>query len=307
MICLMYDPQMSEDGKFVRRRRPLPLPRVRIHRTVYVKGFRPDSTLKEVAQWCMQYGDLLTIVMRRNEAGEFKGSIFVEYVTEQVARNMVEKKPTPPHAIPDEEHEPVMMKMTYLNMKTAKYEKDDKTTENVELQAKLSVPLVYGKVALLRLESVPEGSKNADMEGLITSSNIPMMDFDLLFVVPAMALDVEDQNKTDGVWYCVLKPKRDDAVIPWASSNLKLPKTNVLVRCYVVDDENEATTTLTAIKAYFKRSAGASRKRGIADDGQGGLGITGNQTGGDSHQHGGRGRGRGRGRGNFNKRRFRSD
>ncbi|CAJ0578178.1 unnamed protein product, partial [Mesorhabditis spiculigera] len=84
---------INEDGTKIRRNPENPLPENSLeywqkikHRTVYMKGFKQDSTLDEIREWAKQYGNLDNVLMRKAKPGNFfKGSCFVTYKTREDA------------------------------------------------------------------------------------------------------------------------------------------------------------------------------------------------------------------------------
>lgn len=86
---------VSEDGKNVRRKDPLPENTDFLSRSVYLKGLDEKSTLEDVEAWVakqLKEGEKCQCVrMRRfrgggERAGDFKGSVFLEFDSEATAK-----------------------------------------------------------------------------------------------------------------------------------------------------------------------------------------------------------------------------
>jgi hypothetical protein len=79
--------ELSEDKTLVRRKTLLPESRETLGRTVYVKGFPTTATLDELQEFFAQNSsDVQAIRFRRHPKDRsFKGSVFVEFSTEEEA------------------------------------------------------------------------------------------------------------------------------------------------------------------------------------------------------------------------------
>ncbi|KAK1759354.1 La protein [Echria macrotheca] len=69
----------------------------RLAKSVYIKGFGEEqkTTQFDIEQWLANYGAVDKVKLRRDENDEFKGSIFVEFKTEELAKNFVSLSPAP--------------------------------------------------------------------------------------------------------------------------------------------------------------------------------------------------------------------
>lgn len=85
---------LSEDRTMVRRKNPLPEKNTTMERSIYAKGFPADSTLDGLIEFWKQYGNIRCVRMRRVKGEEqlFKGSVFVEFATEEEAKAATEKE-----------------------------------------------------------------------------------------------------------------------------------------------------------------------------------------------------------------------
>ncbi|VDK46566.1 unnamed protein product [Anisakis simplex] len=90
--------EVNEDKTRVRRDPEIALPENSLeywqgikHRTVYVKGFKLDSTLDDIQKFVKQFGDVDNVLMRRDKSTErsFKGSAFITYKTREMCENFV--------------------------------------------------------------------------------------------------------------------------------------------------------------------------------------------------------------------------
>jgi lupus La protein len=93
---------VSEDGEKVRRNPDVPIPENSLEfwqevktRTVYIKGFPPETTLDDVMEFLKPHGTVVNVVMRRVKASKaFKGSIFATFKTKEDAENFVKNEDT---------------------------------------------------------------------------------------------------------------------------------------------------------------------------------------------------------------------
>lgn len=91
--------QVSEDGTKVRRATPVPPPTDALPRTIYAKGFpEAGTTIESVRLLFADIAPVSSIVLRRTRdaAKKFKGSVFIEFETEEDAKKAAEAKITVP-------------------------------------------------------------------------------------------------------------------------------------------------------------------------------------------------------------------
>lgn len=83
--------ELNEDKTLVRRKIPLPESRETLNRTVYVKGFPQTCTLDELQEFFENYSkNFQAIRLRRHPKDRvFKGSVFIEFETEEEASRFV--------------------------------------------------------------------------------------------------------------------------------------------------------------------------------------------------------------------------
>uniref|UniRef100_A0A0M3HTZ3 Lupus La protein n=2 Tax=Ascaris TaxID=6251 RepID=A0A0M3HTZ3_ASCLU len=90
--------EVSDDKAKIRRDPKLALPENSLeywqsikHRTVYIKGFKVDSTLDEIQNFVKQFGEVDNVLMRREKGAErrFKGSVFVTFKTRDLSEQFV--------------------------------------------------------------------------------------------------------------------------------------------------------------------------------------------------------------------------
>jgi len=60
-------------------------------KTLYVKGFPTEYTLDNIEEFFEGKGDVIFIKMRRDDTSKFKGSIFVEFATQEMANNFLQQ------------------------------------------------------------------------------------------------------------------------------------------------------------------------------------------------------------------------
>lgn len=83
--------EVSADGKKVRRIAPLPTEDVALKRTLYAKPFPEDATIESLTEFFSKYGEVLSVRLRKvPQNKKFKGSIFVEFATPEVAQKVLE-------------------------------------------------------------------------------------------------------------------------------------------------------------------------------------------------------------------------
>lgn len=103
--------ELTDDDTKVRRKEPLPstldngidVDAIRVFedkampRSVYVKGFGDEapSTQFDIEAFFTNHGPTNAIRLRRNDTKNFKGSVFVEFETEELATKFLEQDPKP--------------------------------------------------------------------------------------------------------------------------------------------------------------------------------------------------------------------
>lgn len=89
--------ELSEDGEKIRRRIPLPESDPTLTRSIYAKKFPAEMSMDELKAFFSPYGKVLSVRMRRlpqSAGGAFKGSVYVEFASEEEAKSVIEKKDT---------------------------------------------------------------------------------------------------------------------------------------------------------------------------------------------------------------------
>ncbi|XP_075685540.1 lupus La protein [Rhinoderma darwinii] len=91
--------QIDEEKSRLRRSPDKPLPEVTEEyknamktKSVYVKGFQPDTSLDDIKQWLEGKGPIENIQMRRTLQKTFKGSIFIVFETEEASKKFLENR-----------------------------------------------------------------------------------------------------------------------------------------------------------------------------------------------------------------------
>jgi len=109
--------EVTEDGKYVRRKDPLPENDVTLPRSIYAKGFPIETTtMEDVEAFFAPHGDVLCVRLRRIAATKaFKGSAFVEFKTAEAAQQVAAKE----LKFTDDAAEPLIIKLKsdYLKSK----------------------------------------------------------------------------------------------------------------------------------------------------------------------------------------------
>ncbi|XP_069838941.1 lupus La protein [Dendropsophus ebraccatus] len=91
--------EIDEEKCKIRRSPDKPLPEVTEeyknsikNRSVYIKGFQPDTSLDEIKEWLEGKGPIENIQMRRTLQKTFKGSIFIVFDTDEAAKKFLENR-----------------------------------------------------------------------------------------------------------------------------------------------------------------------------------------------------------------------
>ncbi|EXJ69509.1 lupus La protein [Cladophialophora psammophila CBS 110553] len=127
--------ELTDDDTHVRRKEPLPenffeaLPQAADPRTVYVKGFGEESssTQFDIEAFFDPYGPTRAVRLRRNNEKFFKGSVFVEFDTEELAQSFLALEPKPKFNGNDLL---IMSKTEYTSKKTADLKAGKITSNN---------------------------------------------------------------------------------------------------------------------------------------------------------------------------------
>ncbi|KAM5152482.1 lupus La protein [Mantella aurantiaca] len=90
---------IDEEKSKIRRSPSKPLPEVTEeyknaikNRSVYIKGFKLDTTLDNIKEWLENKGPIENIQMRRTLDKAFKGSIFIVFETEEATKKFLENR-----------------------------------------------------------------------------------------------------------------------------------------------------------------------------------------------------------------------
>ncbi|KAG8559696.1 hypothetical protein GDO81_017419 [Engystomops pustulosus] len=91
--------QIDEENNKIRRCPDKPLPEVTDEyknaiktRSVYIKGFEPETSLDDIKEWLEGKGPIENIQMRRTLQKTFKGSIFIVFETDEAAKKFLENR-----------------------------------------------------------------------------------------------------------------------------------------------------------------------------------------------------------------------
>ncbi|EGC40246.1 hypothetical protein DICPUDRAFT_52105 [Dictyostelium purpureum] len=84
--------QVSEDGKMVKRLDPLP-ESIDTGKTLYSKGWPSDTTIEKVQEFFNQFGKTLSVRLRKKTDKSFKGSLLVDFDTEETVTKIIAEKP----------------------------------------------------------------------------------------------------------------------------------------------------------------------------------------------------------------------
>ena len=91
---------VSDDGEKVRRNPDVPMPDNSLEfwneiktRTVYIKGFEPDTKLDDILDFLKPFGNVQNVIMRRiKDTKAFKGSIFATFNSVEEAKKVVDNE-----------------------------------------------------------------------------------------------------------------------------------------------------------------------------------------------------------------------
>jgi len=86
---------VNADSTMIKRKNPLPENDTSLARSIYSKGWPKTKTLDQVTEFYKPYGKVLSVFMRKNLNKEFKGSVTVEFSTEEEAKSALAAAPQP--------------------------------------------------------------------------------------------------------------------------------------------------------------------------------------------------------------------
>jgi len=140
--------EVDSTGTMVRRIAPLPETDTTLQRSIYAKGLPQDSTIQSVEDLFNKYGKVTCVRLRRHKTTkDFKGSAFIEFETEEQAKEIIGKKVCGP----DGKELIIKPKKDYLeekkkeNIERRQRIKQEKEAQKKE-EAKKSLGLVPGTV-----------------------------------------------------------------------------------------------------------------------------------------------------------------
>ncbi|KAG4303999.1 hypothetical protein PORY_002652 [Pneumocystis oryctolagi] len=114
--------EISEDGKYVRRKIPLIKPgedekTAYIKRSVYVKGFGEETKTSQIdiENFFKKYGKINVVRLRREDDGSFKGSVFCEFAELKFKEDFLKADPKPQY---NGRNLLIMSKQEYIDMKS---------------------------------------------------------------------------------------------------------------------------------------------------------------------------------------------
>lgn len=184
--------EVSEDNKKVRRvkTKPLPLDSVEArreakNRSIYCKGFPKDISLDQLEEFFADKGKVTTIIMRKDEARLFKGSVFVEFASVDETKAFVDQESL-------KYNEEELIKMTkdeYFKSKgkerPQRNEEADKEKSKEEAESKEEAkdavkeePLKYDHGCVLHFKNVGEQTSREDIKSLfVETEDIAWVDF----------------------------------------------------------------------------------------------------------------------------------
>ncbi|KAH9393521.1 hypothetical protein TYRP_021656, partial [Tyrophagus putrescentiae] len=126
-------------------------------RTLHLKGFPKDSILDDIMAFCVKFGKVQSVQMRRNYKGknEFKGCIMVTYVEKEDADKMLEQELKYNDTVLLKENKEQYHKRKnefYESLKQKKAEKGN------------NVDVVKTKGAILKISGIDQETKFADIK-----------------------------------------------------------------------------------------------------------------------------------------------
>ncbi|KAL6067909.1 La protein 1 [Balamuthia mandrillaris] len=159
--------EVSEDGKQVKRKIPLPQEDTSSRRSIYAKGFPKDSTIEDLHEFFSKVGEVLSVRMRRNKDKSFKGSAFIEFKTEEDVSKAVSEK----HAYKDNELL-VLTKQEYFNKKREERKQREaaRKTKNKRKNEE------WERGLILHVTGVPETATKWDLKELFQKHGAKFVD-----------------------------------------------------------------------------------------------------------------------------------
>ncbi|KAI9278599.1 hypothetical protein BDA99DRAFT_567293 [Phascolomyces articulosus] len=121
-------------------------------KSIYAKGFpeNPEPSRKELTGLFAPFGRVMHIKYRRDDAKKFKGSVFIEFESEEVAQKVVTQNPS----FKGKELL-VMLKCEYIEMK-AKEKYADQTFEHSDIVSSATAYLEYEGAGDMRVEAIKD-------------------------------------------------------------------------------------------------------------------------------------------------------
>ncbi|KAF2076468.1 hypothetical protein CYY_002208 [Polysphondylium violaceum] len=83
---------VDQDGKMIKRKDPLP-ENIESEKTLYSKGWPLDTTIEKVEQFFSQFGKVLSVRLRKKQDKSFKGSLHVDFETEDIVTKIIADAP----------------------------------------------------------------------------------------------------------------------------------------------------------------------------------------------------------------------
>jgi lupus La protein len=174
--------EVDKDNVMVRRITALPEENTQDVRSVYVKGIPADAHLEDLETFFGKFGKVNAVRMRRYKATkDFKGSVFVEFATEQEAKTFVEQQQNLKYKEADTEPLLVKTKNDYSAEKEKRRHEFKQKKKEEALQAQIDSAiqeLKYDEGALLHISNI--GSEPPvdfkEMKNLLKDFNVAYVD-----------------------------------------------------------------------------------------------------------------------------------
>jgi len=180
--------ELNEDSTMLKRKAPLPEDDTSLLRTIYSKGWPVGATIEQVSSLFSAYGTVLSVRLRkRNTTHEFKGTVLIEFSSEDEAKAALAAAPQieghtllyqTKEAWAQEKREAFQNKKAKKAEKKEKQEKDGKKRKEPEDPESNNEAEEYTKGLILSVKGVGESLKREDLKPVFAEfGDVLFLDF----------------------------------------------------------------------------------------------------------------------------------
>mmetsp|Transcript_52559 Transcript_52559/g.132194 ORF Transcript_52559/g.132194 Transcript_52559/m.132194 type:complete len:340 (-) Transcript_52559:22-1041(-) len=181
VVAVSNELVLSEDRTRVKRTHPLPSdPKAYLQRSLYAKGFALTATLDELIAYFSQYGTVRSVRMRRDyqvqEHNGFKGSVFVEFETPEMAEKVLAMELKVKNDAGEEV--PLLLKKQsdYIAEKAELFEQTKRrrsagdSSEDGPATKTSKVERTFEKGTLMRISNIKPDATREDLKNLVVAA-----------------------------------------------------------------------------------------------------------------------------------------